>query len=126
MALIAINAVVDIAANALVFLVGLRLSVTVRTLEDRVIVRIDMARGADAISIAVIDRERRVLRVIERSLQPVRCVMAGLAGRGEELRLSRMSGIRGGVVVGLVASDARRRQRGVVIVDVAIGAEPRW
>jgi len=126
MALIAINAVVDIAANALVFLVGLRLSVTVRTLEDRVIVRIDMAGGADAISIAVIDRERRVLRVIERSLQPVRCVMAGLAGRGEELRLSRMSGIRGGVVVGLVASDARRRQRGVVIVDVAIGAEPRW
>jgi len=126
MALIAINAVVDIAANALVFLVGLRLSVTVRTLEDRVIVRIDMARGADAISIAVIDRERRVLRVIERSLQPVRCVMAGLAGRGEELRLSRMSGIRGGVVVGLVASDARRRQRGVVIVDVTIGAEARW
>jgi len=126
MALIAINAVVDIAANALVFLVGLRLSVTVRTLEDRVIVRIDMARGADAISIAVIDWERCVLRVIESRLQPVGGVVTGLAGRGEELRLSRMSGIRGGVVVGLVASDARRRQRGVVIVDVAIGAEPRW
>lgn len=73
----------------------------------------------------MIDRERRVLRVIESRLQPVRGVMTGLAGRGEELRLSRMPRIRGGVVVGLMASHADRRQSRVVVVHVTIGAEPR-
>lgn len=81
-----------------------------------------MARGTNTVGIPVVDRERRVLRMIERGLQPVGRVVTCLAGRGEELRLSRVPRIRSGVVVGLVTSDARGRQRCVVIVDVAVGA----
>ena len=83
-----------------------------------------MARGADAIRIPVIDWERRVLRMIESGLQPVGGVVTGLARRGEELRLSRMSRIRRSVVVGLMTSDAHGWQRRVVIVDVTVRTEP--
>ena len=71
------------------------------------------------------NRERRVLRVIERRVQPVGGAMTVLARRREELRLRFMSWIRRVVVVGLVAANARRWQRGVVVVDVAIRARTR-
>ena len=71
------------------------------------------------------DGERRVLRVIERRVQPVRGAMTVLARRREELRLRCMPRIRRVVVVGLVAADAGSRQRGVVVVDVAVCARPR-
>ncbi len=65
MALVAVHAVVYVSANALVILVGLTLGVAIRTLEYRIIIRIDVAGGAHAIRVAVINGELRVLRVIE-------------------------------------------------------------
>ena len=94
-------------------------------LENRIIVRIRMACRTDSIGVAMGDREWRVLRVIERRVQPVRGAVAVLASGREKLRLRRMPRIRRVVVVGLVAADASRRQRGVVVVDVAIRAHPR-
>ncbi len=109
MALIAIHAVVDVAADTLMLGICLRLAMTLRALENRVIVRVDMARRANPVRVAVIGRERSVLRMVERRLQPVGRVVTVLASRGEELRLGRMSGIRCRVVVGLVAAHAGRR-----------------
>ena len=84
-----------------------------------------MAGGAHAIRIPVISRERGVLRVVECRIQPTRRVVTRLASRGKELGLCRMAGIRGVVVVGLMATHARRRQGRVVVVDVAIRANSR-
>ncbi len=94
-------------------------------LEDRVVIGVGVARGADIVRVAVIGRERRVLRVVESRVGPGRGVVAVLARRREELRLRRVARVRRVVVVGLVAPDAGRRQRRVVVVDVAIGALPR-
>ena len=52
-------------------------------LENRVVIRIGVARRAHPIGVAVIDGELRVLRVIERRVQPVRGAMADLASRRE-------------------------------------------
>ena len=51
--------------------------------------------------------------------------MAVLAGCGEELRLRGVARIGRVVVIGLMATNAGRRQRRVIVVDVAIGALPR-
>ena len=72
----------------------------------------------------MVDRELRVLRVVERSASPCRRVVTVLARLREELRLRRMAGIRRVLVVGLVATVARRRQRGVITVHMAIGTLP--
>ena len=72
------------------------------------------------------NREGRVLRVIERRVQPVGCAMAVLASRRKKLRLCRVSRVSRILVVGLVARDAKVAVQVVVIVDVAIGACPRW
>jgi hypothetical protein len=73
----------------------------------------------------MVDRESRVLRVIERGTSPGGRIMARRAGGREELRLRCVAGIGGVVVIGLMAADTSRRQRGVVAVDVAVGANPR-
>ena len=73
----------------------------------------------------MVDRERRVLRVIESRLQPVGRVVTSLAGSGEKLRLCRMSRIGRRVVIRLVTTHASGGERCVVVVDVTIGAEPR-
>ncbi len=49
--------------------------------------------------------------------------MARLAGGREELRLCRVSRVRGAVVIGLVAADASCRQRRVVVVHVTVDAQ---
>ena len=125
MALVAVHAVVHISLNALVILIRLRFRVAVSALENRVVVRIRMARRTHSIRVAMVNRELRVLRVIERRILPVRGVMAVLASGREKLWLRRMSRIRRLVVIRLVATDAGGRQRGVVVVDVAVGARPR-
>ena len=125
MALVAVHTVVDISIDALVVLVRLRFRVAIGALENRVVIRIRMARCAHPIRVAMRDRERRVLRVIERRVQPVRGAMTVLACRRKELRLRCMPRIRRVVVVGLVAADARRRQRGVIAVDMTVRARPR-
>jgi hypothetical protein len=118
--LVAIDAVVHIAGNALVVPVGLCLRVTVRTLEDRIIVRIGMAGGAHAACVAVVCREPGV---VERGSGPGCGGMAGLAGGGESCR--GMVRVRGPVVVRLVAGVAVRGQGGVVVVHVTTGAGHR-
>ena len=73
----------------------------------------------------MVDRELRVLRVIERRTSPGGRGMAGRAGSREKLRLRGVAGIGGVVVIGLMAADTGRGQRRVVAVDVAVGAYPR-
>ena len=72
----------------------------------------------------MVNRELCVLRVIERCARPGGRVVASRAGRREELRLRGVAGIRGVVVIGLMAANTGRGQRGVVAVDVAVGACP--
>ena len=109
MTLVAVHAVVNISLDALVVAVRLRFRVAICALENRVVVGVCMARRAHPIGIAMVDRERRVLRVIERRVQPVRCAVAVLTSRREELRLRRVSGIRRIVVIRLVTANACRR-----------------
>ena len=125
MALITINAVVDIPAYFFVVEIG-RVIAAMATgaLEDGVVVRINVARGAHVIRVTVIRRERRVLRVIERGPGPRRGVVAGRAGGWEELRLGFVARVRRVVVVRLMAANARDGQRRVIVVDVAVRANP--
>ena len=60
--------------------------------------------------------------MIELSIRPLHGVMTLLAGRRETRVRHRTVRI---VKIGLVAADARRRQRGVVVVDVTVRARPR-
>ena len=78
-----------------------------------------MARGAHTVGVAVIDREIRVLRMVERGASPGRRRMAGRARRREERGLRRVARIGRVVVIGLMAADAGRRQCRVVAVYVA-------
>ena len=95
-------------------------------LKDRVVVRVNVAGGANIVGSAVVRRELRVLSVIEGCSGPGSRVVAVLARRGEELRLGLVPGIRRLVVVVRMAAIARGGQRGVVAVHVAIGALARW
>lgn len=123
MALVAVNAVVNVARDVVVMEVGrVVVSMAPSALEHRVVIRIRMAGSADVIRVSVTRWELRVLRVIECRSRPRRGVVAGLAGGREELWLRRVSWIRRVVVVRLVAADARCRQGRVVVVDVAIRA----
>ena len=83
-----------------------------------------MARGANAVCVAMVNRELSVLRVIERRTGPGSRVMASRAGGREELRLRGVAWIRGVVVIGLMAADTGRGQRGVVAIDVTVSACP--
>lgn len=123
MALIAVDAVVDVSRNIVVLeIVGVVSAVASRALKDGIVVRIGVACGAHVIRVAVVGRELCVLPVVERGSGPCRSVVAGLARGREELRLRRVSWIRRVVVISLVATDASRRQRGVVVIDVTIAA----
>ena len=125
MALITINAVVDIPTYSFVVEIG-RVITAMATgaLKYRIVVRINVARGADVIRIAVIRRELRVLRVIERGPGPRRRVVAGRARCREELRLRFVAWVRRVVVVRLMAANAGDGQRRVIVVDVAVHANP--
>ena len=124
-ALVTVNAVVHIPVYIRVAeVVGVVAAMAGRALEYRVVVRIRVARGTNAVCVAMVDRELRVLRVIERRTGPGGRGVASRAGSREELRLRGMAGIRGVVVIGLMAADTGRRQGGVVAVDMAIGACP--
>ena len=126
MALVTVRAVVHIAVNLLVMEVGRVIAaVAARALEHRIVIRVRVARGADVVGVAVACRELRVLRVIERRAGPSCRVMAVLACRWEELRLRLVARIGCVVVIRLVASVARRGQRGVVAIDMAIGTYAR-
>lgn len=63
--------------------------------------------------------------MVKRRTRPCGRVVAVLACRGEELRLGRMAGISGVVVIGLMATDTGCRQSRVIVVDMAVGAHAR-
>lgn len=126
MTLVAVNAVVDVSRHVWVLEVtGVVASMAARALEYRVVVGINVARGADAVGVAMGDGERRVLGVVERRACPSRGVVTALTGCREELRLRRMAWIGRIVVVVLMATDARQWQRCVVAVDMAVRAHTR-
>ena len=121
MTLITVDAVVDVTRHPLVTEVGgVVAAMATGALEDRVVIGIYMARGTNIVRVSVIGRELRVLRVVECRTSPGSCVVAALAGGGEELRLRGMARIRAVVVIRLVTADAERWQSRVVTVDVAI------
>ena len=125
-ALVAINAVVDIARHLIVLeVVRVVSAVASGALEHRIVIGVRVAGGAHSARIAVSDGEGRVLRMVEGRASPCCRVVARLARCREKLRLCRVTGIRRVVVVRLMTSDARCRQRCEVVVDVAIGALPR-
>jgi hypothetical protein len=126
MALVTVDAVVHIPVHiVMVEVSSIVAAVARRALEDRIIIRINVARGANAVSVAMTGRESRVLRVIERRTCPGRRVVTRRAGGREKLLLRGVAGISGVVVIGLMATDTSRGQRRVVAVDVAISACPR-
>ena len=123
MALVAVDAVVDISRNVVVMeVVCVIAAMAAGALENRVVVGVDMTRRTHATRVAMAGWKLRVLRMVKGRARPCGCVVAILAGRGEELRLRRVARVGGVVVVGLVAADASRRQRRVVVVDVAVTA----
>lgn len=126
MTLVTVNAVVDISGHVVVLeIIGVVAAMATGALEDGVVVRVGVAGRADAAGIAMAGGKLRVLGVVERRIGPGRGVVAGLARRGEELRLRRVARVRGVVVIGLMAADAGGRQRGVVVIDVAVRAHAR-
>ena len=127
MALVAIYAVVNISRHSVVLeVIGVISAVATRALKYGIVIRIGMASGAHVVRVAVAGWELCVLCVIEGSAGPSRGVVTILARGREELRLRLVAGIRGVVVVGLVAANAGGWQRRVIVVDVAVGAHPRW
>jgi len=84
-----------------------------------------MASSTDAVRIAVINRKLRVLRMIERRIQPVRGAVAVLACCRKELWLRGVPRIRRVVVIGLVTSNASCRQCLIVVVHMAVDASAR-
>lgn len=86
--------------------------------KDRVIRRVDMARGANAIGAAMIEREERVVACGQRSRNPSRRGVAGCARGWPACRY--VIGIGGACKVRLVAGVAIRWRPCEDIVDVAL------
>lgn len=117
MTLVAVRAVVDVTRDTLVIRVGLRLSVATGAREHRKIRRISMAGRTHAIGTAVISRKPGM---VERGAQPGSRGVAGLTAGGESCR--GVAGIRRPLVVLLMTAIAGGRERGVVVVHMAVGA----
>ncbi len=81
-----------------------------------------MAGGADSVRVAAVDAPPRVT---ECRAGPCRRVVAGRAIRCEDCRSRVMNRVHRGVVVGLMASVASRRQCRVIVVYVTIRAGHR-
>jgi hypothetical protein len=120
MALVAVHAVVDIPADVRVMeIVRVPAPMATRTLENRVVVRIRMAGGTNTVGVAVINVPPAV---IKSRAGPCRCVVTGGASRREDGWRRLMDGIRSVVVVRRMAAVARRGEGGLVVVYVATGA----
>ena len=117
MALVAINAVVDVAAHILMVRISSRLGMAIRALEDGVVTRTGVAGCTNPCRVTVVSVEPSMVEGCARP--PGNNLMAGLAGGRE----SRSNVIR--VVCGLVYSFVARVtiswKRGVVVVHMAVG-----
>ena len=118
MTLVAINAVVDVAADVLMIRIGGSFSVAVRALEDSVVAGIGVARRTDSIRPTVPDIEPGVVE--GRACPPGHHLVAGLAGGWESSRY--VVRIVRCLVLGFVTRVAIARNRGVVVVHVAVCA----
>ena len=109
MALITINAVVDIPAHFVVLEIG-RVIATMTTgaLEHRIVVGIGMARRTDAVGVPVINWELRVLSMVESCARPGSRIVAALARIGEVQRLRRVARVGRVLIISLVATIASR------------------
>jgi len=129
MALVTVNAVVYVPVNVRVTeIAGIVAAMTPCALEDRVVATVNVARSTLAVSVAVVYRETRVLRVIEGRSSPCARGVAGRAlRRREENGIARrgMCRVGGAVVIALMACNARIAGQAVIVVDVAVGADPR-
>ncbi len=122
MAVVAVDAVVDVALYALVIGVGLRLLVTVGAGEYGVIVWIGVARGAHAVSTAMVRVPHGVVLQRQISWDPGGGVVARVAGGRPPCGC--MHWVIGRVPVRHMARRAQsvRRGQAVVVVDVALTA----
>lgn len=116
MALIAVDAVVNVVAHALMLRIGLALAMATRASKYGVVGGVGVASGTHAIRIAMVGWEPGVIE--GRSL-PGSGGVTGLAGSREVRR--RVIWIGRGLIVGLVTGIAIRRNRGVVVVHVTTG-----
>src|SRR5215472_17535603 len=62
-------------------------------------------------------------RMIELRIAPLHCVVAGLA-RVWEPAMRHRSGRAGEIF--LMTAETRHRTQGVIVVDMAVGTQPRW
>ena len=121
MALVAVDAVVNVTTNVRVAEIGrIIVPMASRALEHRIVTRIRVAGGTNAIGSAVVQRE---VRVIKRCPRPRGCGVARRAGCWEPGSL--MVRVCRARVVGLVTRIAVRRNCRVIVVHVAIGAGNR-
>ena len=118
MTLVAVHAVVNVPANALMVLIGVRFGMTIRALEHRVIARIYVAGCANSARATMVGVEPGVVE--DRSCPPGDDLVACLAGGGEAGR--HVIGVVGGQILNLVTRIAVGRERCVVVVHVATGA----
>ena len=87
--------------------------------KNRVIVGIDVAGGAHAVGVSVIDVPPGV---VKRCAGPSGGVVASRASGGEDCGRGLVNGIRGAVVIRCMAAVAVGGKSGVVVVHVAAGA----
>jgi|SRR5579862_7423650 len=126
MTLITVNAVVDIAGHVVVVEVGCIIpTMAAGALENRIIIGVGMAGRTHSTSVTMRCRKLRVLRMVESRSGPGSGVVAVLARSREELWLRCVARIGRVVVIGLVTPNASRRERRVVVVNVAVRALPR-
>ena len=120
MALVTIHAVVHISADVRVMeIVRVPAPMATRALENRVVARIRVAGGTNAVSVAVIHWEPSV---VKRGSEPARSRVASRASGRENGWRRFMDGIGGAIVIRRVAAVASGRQRGVIVVHMAHGA----
>ena len=118
MALVAVHTVVDIATNVrMTEIRRVPSAMAACALEHCVVTRIDVARSAHPIGIAVVHVEPRV---VESGSQPTGGRVADCARSGEAGR--DVTRIIGSLVVGFVTTIAIGRQRGVIVVQVTVRA----
>ena len=110
MTLVAVDAAVYIPTHLLVVKVSCVVAaVAACALEYGVVIGINVTGSANAVGVAMVDRELGVLRMVERRARPSRGVVTSLTCSREELRLRRVAWIGRVVVVILMATDARQR-----------------
>jgi len=120
-ALVAVHAVVDIPANALMVLVCAGLGMAIRALENRVIARICVARCANSTRASMVGVEPGM---VEDSACPPGDDLVARLTRGGEARRDVVR-IVGTLIFRFVTRIAVGRERGVVVVHVATGTGHR-